>query len=245
MRASTATGTGARATSDCSAGSRPRSVSTAGWMPRASSRSSARLVPSSSCARSSRLPSCSSSVDPPARGPQQQRERDEPRLRAVVQVALEPPPRGVARLDQPRARRAELLRRLGELVVEVRHVAAQQPAEERERRQRSGDERGPEGDVAAAGAGHRDEQERPERAHVHGAQLQPLEGARCPASAAARAAARRRTAWRRRARRRRSGSRPGRRPAGSAGRWSGQSSQSSSAGPANSSAGTNASGKMM
>ena len=245
MRASTATGTGARATSDCSAGSRPRSVSTAGWMPRASSRSSARLVPSSSCAPVEQARELLVVGDPPARAAQQQRERDEPRLRAVVQVALEPPPRGVARLDQPRARGAELLHRLGELVVEVRHVAAQQPAEERERRQRGGDERGPEGDVAAARAGHRDEQERPERAHVHGGRAAAARRRWCPASAAARAAARRRTARRRRARRRRSGSRRGRRPAGSAGRWWGNPGSSSSAGPENSSAGTNASGKMM
>ncbi len=49
----TVTGTGARCTSVCTAASRPRSVNTAGWMPRASSRSSARLRLSSSCAWSS------------------------------------------------------------------------------------------------------------------------------------------------------------------------------------------------
>ena len=35
-------------------------------------------------------------------------ERDQPLLRAVVQVALEPPPLGVADLDDPRARRGQL-----------------------------------------------------------------------------------------------------------------------------------------
>ena len=38
-----------------------------------------------------------------------ERERDEPLLRAVVEVALEPPPLGVARLDDARPRRAQLL----------------------------------------------------------------------------------------------------------------------------------------
>ena len=41
--------------------------------------------------------------------PKRQRERDEPLLRAVVQVALEPPPLGVARLDDARARPAQLV----------------------------------------------------------------------------------------------------------------------------------------
>ena len=39
---------------------------------------------------------------------QVERERDEPRLRAVVEVALEPAALGVAGLDDPRARRAQL-----------------------------------------------------------------------------------------------------------------------------------------
>ena len=61
MRASSVTGSGAREASACSAGSSPRSDSTAGWMPRASSRSSSRLVASSSCARSSSSASFGSS----------------------------------------------------------------------------------------------------------------------------------------------------------------------------------------
>ena len=150
--ASTVTGTGARATSACSAGSSPRSVSTAGWMPRASSRSSARLVCSSSCARSSSAASSASPSARVARRAQQQRERDEPRLRAVVQVALEPPALGVAGLDEPRARGAQLLQARAQLGVELRDVAAQQAAEERERQQRGRDERGPPGGVAGAGA---------------------------------------------------------------------------------------------
>ena len=45
--------------------------------------------------------------------PQHQRQRDEPLLRAVVEVALQPPPLGVARRDDAGARRRELLARLG------------------------------------------------------------------------------------------------------------------------------------
>ena len=40
---------------------------------------------------------------------ERERERDEPLLRAVVQVPLEPPPLGVGRLDEPHARAAELV----------------------------------------------------------------------------------------------------------------------------------------
>ena len=42
-----------------------------------------------------------------------ERDRDEALLRAVVEVALEPPPLGVADLDEPRARGGELLVRVG------------------------------------------------------------------------------------------------------------------------------------
>ena len=48
-----------------------------------------------------------------AREPQRQRERDEPLLGAVVQVALDPPPGRVARLDEPRAGGRQLLARVG------------------------------------------------------------------------------------------------------------------------------------
>ena len=40
--------------------------------------------------------------------PERHRDRDEPLLGAVVEVALDPPPLGVGRLDQPRARRLQL-----------------------------------------------------------------------------------------------------------------------------------------
>ena len=115
-----------------------------------------------------------------------QRERDEPRLRAVVEVALEAPPRGIARLHEPRARRPQLLHALVQLRVEMGDVAAQQPAEERERHQPGRDERGPPGDVARAGPRHRDEQEGQQRADVDRRQLQPLERARLRQSPIAR-----------------------------------------------------------
>jgi hypothetical protein len=62
----------------------------------------------------------------PARVPELQRERHEPRLRPVVQVALQLPALGVAGLDEPQPRGAQVR-------VEPRDVAAQQAAEERER----------------------------------------------------------------------------------------------------------------
>ena len=126
-------------------------MSTAGWMPRASSRSSPRLSRSSSWARSSRPASSLVLGRADARGAQQQGERDEPRLRAVVEVALEPPARGVAGRHEPRAARPQLLHALLQFGVEVRHVAAQEPAEEGERHQPGGDERGPVRGVADAG----------------------------------------------------------------------------------------------
>ena len=52
-------------------------------------------------------------VDQAVGDPQADRERDEPLLRAVVEVALEPPPLAVAGGDHARPRRGELLARLG------------------------------------------------------------------------------------------------------------------------------------
>ena len=52
-------------------------------------------------------------VDQAVGDPQPDRERDEPLLRAVVEVALEPLPLGVAGGDDARPRRRELLARLG------------------------------------------------------------------------------------------------------------------------------------
>ena len=82
-------------------------------------------------------------VDAAAGVAEQEREPHEPRLRAVVQVALEAAALGVARLDEPRARGAELLQPGAQLGVEPRDVAAQEAGEERERQHGGGDERGP------------------------------------------------------------------------------------------------------
>ena len=48
-------------------------------------------------------------VEPRVGEPERHRDRHQPLLRAVVQVALDPPPLGLRGLDDPRARRAQLL----------------------------------------------------------------------------------------------------------------------------------------
>ena len=73
-------------------------------MPRASSRSSASAV--ASRAESS---SICRVLQARLEHPQVERERDELLLRAVVEVALDPPPRRVARLDDPQPRDPQLL----------------------------------------------------------------------------------------------------------------------------------------
>ena len=81
---------------------------------------------------------------------EEQRKADEAGLRAVVEVALESPARGVARLHESYARCSQLLQTRAQLGVELGHAAAQQPAKERERRQSRRDESGQPGGVAAA-----------------------------------------------------------------------------------------------
>ena len=86
-------------------------------MPRASSRSS------SSAALQLGDGGVDLVADLGAQQPQREREHHQPLLGAVVEVALEPPALGVARLDGARARRAQLLEprarlRLQPLVVE-------------------------------------------------------------------------------------------------------------------------------
>ena len=76
----------------------------AGWMPRASSRSSASAVAS----RAGQLVDLRV-LQPRLEHPQVEREADELLLGAVVEVALDPPPRGVARLDDPQPREPQLL----------------------------------------------------------------------------------------------------------------------------------------
>jgi hypothetical protein len=55
-------------------------------------------------------------------------------LRAVVQIALEAPARGIAGLDQPRPGRTQLVIALSQLGIKLRDVAAKQPGEEGEGR---------------------------------------------------------------------------------------------------------------
>ena len=90
------------------AGARPRSVRIAGWMPRASSRSSAERggQPLGEPVDQRRRPR---DRDRERRSAQLERERDELLLGAVVEVALDPPARGVGRLDDAQARDAQLL----------------------------------------------------------------------------------------------------------------------------------------
>ena len=92
------------------AGASPRSVSSAGWMPRASSRSSSEASPSASATWSRNGPAESGSFSTRAAGhPDLEREADEALLRAVVEVALDPAPRVVGGLHDPRPRGAQLV----------------------------------------------------------------------------------------------------------------------------------------
>ena len=99
----TTVGTVDLAASDCSADAIPCS-STAGWMPRASSRSS----PSDWASSSPALVIIASADDGSRRmsawiSRSCRASGDQPLLGAVVQVALEPPPLGVAGRDDPLA----------------------------------------------------------------------------------------------------------------------------------------------
>ena len=90
-------------------------------MPAARSRSS----PTASCALANALSTSSrapagSSLEALARELQLDHQRDQPLLRAVVQVAAEPPALGVAGLDQPRAGRAQRLQPRAQLDLEPR-----------------------------------------------------------------------------------------------------------------------------
>ena len=90
-------------------------------MPDARSRSS----PTAACALANALSTSSSApagspVEALARELQLDHQRHQPLLRAVVQVAPEPPALGVARLDQPRARRAQRLQPRAQLDLQPR-----------------------------------------------------------------------------------------------------------------------------
>ena len=107
--ATTSTGTVAREARSWSAAGSPRFVRMAGWMPRARSRSSFSARLASSPARRTSSAAAGSPVHGALLGHAQvQRERHEPLLCAVVQVALDPAPLGVGRGDDARARVLEL-----------------------------------------------------------------------------------------------------------------------------------------
>ena len=108
-------GRGARPASASSAGARPRSVRTAGWMP---ARELAQLLEARGELLARRLEQRASAARDRPRARLRasrscQRERDEPLLGAVVEVALEPAPLGVAGLDDAGARRGQLVVRVG------------------------------------------------------------------------------------------------------------------------------------
>ena len=105
-------------------------------MPRARSRSSFSASWASSPAwRTSSAAPGSPASDALLGHAQVQRERHEPLLRAVVQVALDPPPLGVRRGDDARARVLELVHLGGERGVGVRaeQLAGEPPVQPRER----------------------------------------------------------------------------------------------------------------
>ena len=117
---SSSTGTGASAATSSSATASPWPLTTAGWMPRAISRNSVE--------RRGDLPA--RPVDPLARlgvaaevaaeHAELERERDEPLLRAVVEIALQAAALVVPRLDDPLARAAQLLEPRPQLHVQAR-----------------------------------------------------------------------------------------------------------------------------
>ena len=87
-----------------------------GGCPRARSRSSPRPWSRCSRARSSTLLAPGRvALQPPVQDRQLERRGHQPLLRAVVQVALDPPPRLVGSLHEPRPRRRQLFARLGAL----------------------------------------------------------------------------------------------------------------------------------
>ena len=69
--------------------------------------------------------------------PQRHPERDEPLLRAVVQVAFQPAALGVARLQQARPARLDLVQRLAELAAQP-HDLDQQPGRRPDLREQPG-----------------------------------------------------------------------------------------------------------
>ena len=127
---SSSTGIGARAASVSSAASSPRCESTAGWMPAASSRSSSTAARASPAHADelARRPGRPASALAPAAG---RSARDEPLLRAVMEVAAETAALAVARLDDPRARVAQRLDLRAQLDLEALVLQRQRGAPSR------------------------------------------------------------------------------------------------------------------
>ena len=173
--ASTVTGTGARVASACSAGSRPWSVRTAGWMPRASSRSSERLVSSSSIASvEHRLDVVAGGA--PARELQQQLAA--PPGAIARRRAGRAPGAGARRRRPPRSARARRAAPPGSRAA--RRRAATRWLRSRPARKANGISRvemnaGHQRRVARAGAGHGHEQEGEQREDVDRRELQAVD----------------------------------------------------------------------
>ena len=102
---SSSTRIGARAATMRSAAASPRSLSADGWIPCASSRSSLTAAASSVTAPSTAASGCDRAA---LRAAQPQQQRDQPLLRAVVEIPLDPPARVVGRGDDPRPRAPHL-----------------------------------------------------------------------------------------------------------------------------------------
>ena len=127
ISASTVTGMAERRPSASSAAARPRSASTGGAIPRARSRSSAIAEPASSRALAHQLGHLGLVVEARLRAAEVHAERDEPRLRAVVQVALDPAQLGGLDVDRAAARAGQLVDALLQLLLARGALAHDEP----------------------------------------------------------------------------------------------------------------------
>ena len=122
------TGSGARAARPDSAASRPRSLSTAGCRPRMNSRSSDSASTASSCASAiARRTGSGASAEALPGHAEVHGQRDQPLLRAVVQVALDPAALGVGRGDDVGPAAGQRLDPLRQFLAAARARAAPGP----------------------------------------------------------------------------------------------------------------------
>ena len=106
---SMSTRTGApRADKSSSAAARPRSTRIAGRMPWLSSRSSSSAASARRAPRAARPPGAPIARELGLGQAERHRDRHEPLLRPVVEIALDPPPLGLGGLHQARPRRLQL-----------------------------------------------------------------------------------------------------------------------------------------